>query len=77
MSAKEMFRKLGYKYIKRDFEIIYQYTKNEYIEDYRYIKFDIKNKKIELCDWQSEFNLSLEELKAINKQVEELGWNDE
>ena len=76
MSAKEMFEQLGYKFIKREFEIIYQYTKNEYIEDYRYIKFDIKIKKIELGDWQEDFNLSLEELQAINKQVEELGWNE-
>lgn len=74
MIVKEMFEKLGYKYIKRNFEIIYQYNKNEYIEDYRYISFDLKIKKINLSDWQENFTLSCEELQAINKQIEELGW---
>lgn len=75
MTAKEMLEKLGYKYIKRDFGIIYQYSKSEYIEDYRYIEFNVETKKIELGDWQEDFTLSLEELQAINKQVEELEWN--
>lgn len=65
-TAKEMFKELGYKciLIKKDEENV--------------IGFDLDTKsvyKTGVYDDISE-NITLEELKAINKQVEELGWNE-
>ena len=69
MSAKEMFKKLGYEYI-------------EYIGRIAYYK-KVGNYDIEIDFWvdsgdytiENKYILSYEELQAINKQVEELGWN--
>ena len=66
MSAKEMFEELGY---KQDYNIDYaiRYCNEErdyYIYFYKYVR------KIEVLH-----DITLQELKAINKQVEELGWN--
>ena len=75
MTAKEMFEKLNYfeaSYPYSD-ELVYNYTTSD-IEDYRYIAFNKIDKYIEFDDCTSEFKLSLEELQAINKQIEELGW---
>lgn len=71
MTAKEMFKKLGYykKTILDENEevshIIYEYA-------YQKIDFDIAYKQIQ-CKF--EYN-GLETIKAINKQIEELGWNN-
>lgn len=78
MSAKEMFEKLGY---------------TEYEETYKYIyykeslgKIVIFNKETRLVQLHIEdsygcrigYNLlSISLLQAINKQIEELGWNNE
>ena len=85
MNAKEMFEKLGYKVLVNNKNTL-EYLKQTEDEKYT-ITFDKKYKFIghyyeqyskfnnmwtyELCD------LTLEELQAINKQVEELGWLDE
>lgn len=83
MSAKEMFEELGYHeayehnniityhkeehnpYILYGFEFV---LNHEFISCYRKVgnKFNY-----------GAVNLSLEELKAINKQIEELGWFNE
>lgn len=77
MSAREMFEKLGYRdYHKMDKEIVYNYSWNEEPEEYRYIGFNSETKQIELSDWRGDFYLKRKELQAINKQIEELGWND-
>lgn len=74
-SAKEMFEKLGYEQHKSRYEITYNMANLKYIDDYRYIAFDKESKTIEVDDSSTEpFYLQIEELKAINKQVEELGW---
>lgn len=76
MSAKEMFEKLGYgDYFKcENFRITYQ----NFEKECKMIEFDYKNKQLILADDSKEiFELSLEELQAINKQIEELGWNNE
>ena len=76
MSAKEMFEKLDY---IQDLDNTYNvgYFKRiadtklrtiTFIKDYRYMTF---------IDTDNNCSLTLQELKAINKQVEELGWNDE
>ncbi len=77
MNAKEMFEKLGYK--------------EDFPDDYDEIVYskDILDKKTfgyidsiiitfgEHRVWlTNKIDINLEELKAINKQIEELGWND-
>ena len=67
MSAKEMFEKLGY---EQDFHIAYIKYFNK--EEDRYIWFYQDTETIEI-----QFDIDIEHLQAINKQVEELGWNNE
>lgn len=78
MSAKEMFEKLGYEYIENCFE-------NELVEIYykkegKYtpqIQFNLDHKCVRVYredNKSSHFDIKL--LQAINKQIEELGWND-
>ncbi len=69
-TAKEMFEELGYKIVRDDEEFL-DYETEEY-----YISF-WKHKKI---FYKVEYgydagDITMQELKAINKQVEELGWN--
>lgn len=73
MSADEMFKKLGYEKInkKHDFENIKYYK-----DDYNIMYFDEKDKSFyksgeydSMCD-----DITMQELQAINKKVEELGW---
>ena len=78
MPAKEMFKKLGYEYTECWFceelgEIYYEkngiYTPQ--------IKFSLLHKTISVYRVEnkaSSFDIKL--LQAINKQVEELGWNN-
>jgi len=74
MTAKEMFEKLGYKYTRygNDIEFYKQFEHAEvkiYFADFA--------KTIEMSsDKDITFTIDIEELQAINKQVEELGWND-
>ena len=78
MSAKEMFENLDYN--QKEESSYIQFTKI-------YWKHWVFQSKITICFWkifkkvsiyeQSGIDLSLEELQAINKQVEELGWLDE
>lgn len=83
MSAKEMFEKLGYELdIITDFEILY-HMKWEISTTY-WVSFNLINKSFE-CFVNSDspfepsksYAIDIELLKAINKQVEELGWNNE
>jgi hypothetical protein len=73
MTAKEMFEELGYK-IYKGFCYI-EYTKEKPINRYQYdsyqIRFNDNDKKVSIYQ-----NIDLQELKAINKQIEELGWDE-
>lgn len=91
MSAKEMFEELGY--VKKDrynlftdelmdWNYVYvKYDGNKFKE----IHINSSTKLIFISDqFESQLVnqhntpvLSFEELKAINKQIEELGWNNE
>lgn len=86
MSAKELFEELGYECDVGCDGILY----SQYIDLPNggvascQISFDKVNKIIEKDVSQAGFSMkhynskiTLEELKAINKQVEELGWNNE
>lgn len=76
MTAKEMFEKLGYEVIIND-DCGLEYR---LISDGTYINFDKGFKNV--CKYQWRYNkedyiaidIDLQELQAINKQVEELGW---
>lgn len=77
-SAREMFEELGYEYkeIKTSIFRNIQYKKYSKIIFFRYDKCIIP-----YCDYgdgeEGSALLNLKELQAINKQVEELGWNKE
>ena len=75
-SAREMFEELGYiQSINDDKEIVYNYDFEDF-STYSYICFNKSDEKIEMennfivgCD------ITIRTLQAINKQIEELGWN--
>lgn len=77
MSAKEMFEQLGYGQIigtkeKYSYEFI-QYRNNK---EQRWITFEFENVNCGVYDDPVEpMNITMQELQAINKQCEELGWN--
>ena len=88
MSAKEMFEKLGYRLV----EVLNPITGEVYEFDIQYEKFDGSFRKVILFNNSTKlmhtscelFNKTIdftcyppELLKAINKQVEELGWLDD
>lgn len=76
MSAKEMFEELGYEQQISEYAITYQ---NKDAVKYE-ISFNLEHKCIELeptIDGKIHYftRLDMKLLQAINKQVEELGWN--
>lgn len=81
MSAKEMFEELGYKLIREcKYYLLYEKALKEdaeYENDYLHISFEKQEKAFikTYGDDNSPEIVSMQELKAINKQIEELGWN--
>ena len=84
MCAKEMFEKLGYE-ITEETSRYLRYLKKD--GGYgscaygAYIEFDLINKKIRLYTKTPNYNnnpryADFNEFQAINKQVEELHWNE-
>lgn len=81
MTAKEMFKKLGYK--EKFDNLRYLVYEKVYKERIVAIHFDKKYKKVSkfkiglsiYYQERRDVEISLKELQAINKQVEELGWN--
>ena len=83
MTAKEMFEKLGYELIE-DGKTYLRYANYDDKEHHYmggdFIDFDKKAKRFRLTRKTGQGNTyfkygDLQELQAINKQVEELGWN--
>ena len=76
MSAKEMFENLGleYKECKYHGEVV----SISYVNKYNYstkIRFDLENKRyIAYFGNDTAGNVDIDLHKAINKQIEELGW---
>lgn len=68
MSAKEMFEKLGYRYMKSLSNKEHIWYRNRLTKSE--IVFNLIGKSI-----SNDCAIELKELQAINKQVEELGWN--
>lgn len=79
-SAKEMFEELGYKNTKKEDKIIL-FENFSFDISIEFLNEDgdksIVLQKLGIDDGGDFIILSLEELKAINKQIEELGWLDE
>lgn len=67
-SADEMFEELGYK------EEV-KYREKVYEKDDKIITFDLEKKNI-ICNnfYDGYESINMQELQAINKKVEELGW---
>lgn len=83
-SARELFEELGYELVE-DSKSYLRYA-NYFDKDKSYyggemIDFDKKNKRFRLtrksCQGNTHFKYgTLEELQAINQQINELGWNN-
>lgn len=73
MTAKEMFEKLGYEIVTNNSRRIKYADKDTRLD--KEIEFNLIKKAFRKgdSDYFSYF-ITLKELKAINKQVEELGW---
>ena len=75
MTAREMFEKLGYTKHVSDNRIIYE--NGNYIMCH-IIEFNLKDKIVYSCTEYEAGNaikgLTLNELKAIQRQMKELGW---
>lgn len=83
MTAKEMFEELGYE-ITFENKYTLTYTKKFFVSDEHQIEFYKNIKCFASKCWSDSpfedakpFELNMEELKAINKQIEELGWEEE
>lgn len=76
LTAREMFKKLGYDlYLNANDKICYVRIDHKYCIDF------FLDDKVFQC-YENDFyttscSITLEELQAINKQVEELGWNND
>lgn len=82
MNAKEMFEKLGFKYNKNCYEYPLKYDKKRKVEsilevDEDSFSFYQVDKVITIWKDGRGITLDFKELQAINKQIEELGWNNE
>ena len=80
MSAKEMFEKLDIQLVNEK-TLIYKQDDGGYVTEYLFnnITQCVQIKEYELFNYnkpQGSTTLSIELLQAINKQVEELGWNN-
>ena len=68
MKAKEMFEELGYKQVLSE-----DYIK--YVSFFSRIAFDLTEEGIVIdCSFAIVGAITMDDLKAINKQCEELGW---
>ena len=73
MDARGMFDELGYEYSKllSDDGRIYYEHKNNNNQSSNFIMFDLEYKVI-----SNDCDITFKELQAINKQIEELHWNE-
>ena len=82
MSAKEMFEELGYEYQPDCYEHPLRYRKNREtnivyeVDEDSFTFYGGRDKSITIWKDGKVVQLKYKELQAINKQVEELGWNN-
>lgn len=76
MNAKEMFEKLGY-IENNDREDTLRYTIKNMVGDIVEIRFYFSDKLFLKEGYEDDlaYCITYDELKAINKQAEELGWD--
>lgn len=74
MTAREMFKKLGYS-LEAHNEYTIKYSKEEC--DYTTFDFNLKKKKIYSRFMSVAHGITLDELKAVIRQAKELGWIEE
>lgn len=78
MKAKEMFEELGYEIVYENKEVLRYRLNRVYIEFWKVYERITGEKIKELLRISTiddrPYLLNMKELKAINKQVEELGW---
>lgn len=84
MTAKEMFEELGYKEVDEWNNIIhYEQIVDEKLEQKHIIEFVLNHEFISMASKFGKFRygafngIDIQLLKAINKQVEELNWNND
>lgn len=72
-NAKELFKELGYKRLPKKYnKNMILYENENMLKNYKIIiYFSLTDKRIQFSPY---FRYSIQELNAINKQVEELGW---
>lgn len=78
LSAKEMFEELGYEYYEDDGFECYKKEKRELIEP-DYVSFNRLEREVFMSNDSKNGNgvtVDMKLLQAINKQIEELHWND-
>lgn len=73
MSAKEMFESLGYEYIEKSNNDIQVNTNKNLIYQFYPFKDEIVFYVVNAN--KNDISFTSKEIKAINKQIEELGWN--
>ena len=76
MIAREMFKKLGYTRNLDSKKLIYTKAPKGTYHCFE-ITFDLTEKEVELYDDHEAYTIDKSLLKAILKQVEELGWLEE
>jgi hypothetical protein len=82
MSAKEMFEELGYEILKETKTQLFYIKKYNGFWGGEHIHFDLKNKLVAIFTITGSNNrnarsLNYEELKAIQQQIKELGWESD
>lgn len=72
MNAKEMFKQLGYEYRELD-DDVFQYSRSSSIV----IRFYKKEREFCSVEYFGPKNINMDEFKAIQQQLKELGWLEE
>ena len=75
-SAREMFKKLGYVRLNI-FPLSIDYVKQINLKDAKIISFTLKSKSYYAMDRNIAMGIDMPTFKAIQKQLEELGWLDD
>ena len=75
-TANKMFEELGYKKKKLDFIFSRFWEEWENEDLTKTFSFNYQYEILDITD-KNEYGITMQELKAINKKVKELGWLDE
>lgn len=78
-SARKMFKELGYEYTTYwcGFKTILEYWSEEDTNNWKHIFFDFETKSYFADEHNELMYVDMKTFKAIQKQLEELGWLEE